>query len=156
MKLSRTECGVGKFVEAVVPGVFDPFTVDDRRVEGIDRKHRETDFARQLFARRAFLVVSGAGGEGLALIFLEVGVAAEVRFFFEKEEIALAKEVGGAEATGAAADDDNVVVLRNWGPREGVTVADLMADVEIVAFDLSFGIVGRCEQREINRATRCY
>ena len=42
--------GVGKFVEAIVPGVLDPFTVDDRRVEGIDRKHRETDFARQLFA----------------------------------------------------------------------------------------------------------
>jgi hypothetical protein len=91
----------------------------------------------------------------LSLIFLKVGITAKVRFFFEEEEIVLAKEVGCAEATGATADDDHIIVLRNRRPREGVAVADLVADFESVACDLSLGVIGSCEKRKIDRAAGC-
>ena len=128
--------------EAGAPSVWDVGAVVDGGIGHVDEGHVDADFLSELIAETAAKVVGGAGGEKLAVIFLFVGVTAEVIFFFEQQPIFLAQEIGGGEARHAAADDDNFSSAGGVGLGEGVAVANLVAYGEVFAFDERGGIVG--------------
>ena len=79
--------GIGEFVDTFDPGVGDEGFVDDGGIGIVDGQKFESDFARELIAFVVAKSVGGAGGERLAFEFFLIGVAAEVIFFFEEEEI---------------------------------------------------------------------
>ena len=137
--------GIGKLVDSGFPGVRDEGFVDDGGVGVVDRKELQSDFGGELIAFVIFVGVRGAGGEGLALVFFLISVAAEVVFLFEKQKIFAAQEIGGGEAGDAAADDDDVGFARGVGAIERVAVANLVADFEVFAVnDRSRAPAGGC------------
>src|SRR5450432_2508521 len=82
-----------------------------------------------------------AGGESRAVVFLLIGVASEVIFFFEQQPISTfaAEEICGGKTRDAAADDNYVGFFGGVGARELMAVADLVADFEVFAFDARGG-----------------
>ncbi len=134
---ARADCfGIGKFVDAFDPGVWDESFVDDGGIGIVYRQKLETNLARELVALVVAEGVGGTGGERLAVEFFLIGVAAEVIFFFEKQEIFAAEEIGGGEAGGACADDYDFDFAADGGEVERVAVADFVADFEMFAVDL--------------------
>jgi hypothetical protein len=69
----------------------------------------------------------------LPLVFFLIGVAAEVVFFFEEQEILAAQEIRSGKACDASADDDDVGFARGVGTIECMAVANLVADFEMFA-----------------------
>ena len=67
----------------------------------------------------------------MPLVFFLLGVAAEVVFFFEEQEILAAQEIRSGKACDASADDDDVGFARSVGTIECMAVADLVADFEV-------------------------
>ena len=93
----------------------------------------------------AFVVaesVGGAGGERLAVEFFLIGVAAEVIFFFEKQEIFAAEEIRGGKSCGACADDHDFHFAAGGREIERVAVANFVANLEMLAVDLGSGARG--------------
>ena len=132
----------GKLIEAGAPGVGDPFAVDDGGIGGIHGKLLEADFFGEIGAIGANEVVGRACGKALALEFLFVSVAAPVGFFFEQEEIRVAEKIGAAQSGDAAADDDDVVALAYRRRDEFLSIANFVANVEMVSVELRRGGVG--------------
>ena len=128
--------------EAGAPGVWDVGAIVDGGIGHVDEGHVDADFLGELIAETPAKVIGGGGGEKLALVFLFVGVAAEVIFFFEKQPIFFAQEICGGKASHAAADDHDFGCAGGVGLGEGVAVANLVAHGEVFAFDERGGLVG--------------
>src|ERR1700735_1137410 len=99
-------------------------------------------------------VKSRTGTKRLTLIIAQGRVAAPVRLFFEQEKIVLAQKISGAQTADATADDHTVVALRNGRLGERVSVANLMADLVMIAIEFGDrGIFGG-EERKIHGTSR--
>ena len=124
-------------IEAGAPGIGDEGFVDDGGVGIVDGQKFEAHFSGELIAVVAFEGEGRAGSERCAVVFLLVGVTAEVIFFFEQEPVfALPPRKYAAESPGdTAADNNDVGFFGGVGARELVAVAHLMADFEMFAFD---------------------
>src|SRR5262249_19084267 len=145
--------GIRKIIKAGAPRVLDPLAVDYSRIGAIHRKQSEAEFAGKLLAARPFFVVSRARGKSLAFVFLKIRVASKVWFLFQKQKIVLAKEISCGEAACSTADDDDVVTLGNGRMRKDAAIADLVANLKVIAVHLRLRFRGRGEQRKVNWAS---
>jgi hypothetical protein len=61
-----------------------------------------------------------------------------VWFLFEQQEIMTPQKICGTKSARSAADDNDVVFLRNRRPSKALAVANLMAYFEVVTIDPRF------------------
>ena len=122
--------------------------INDGGIGIIDRQELEAELGGELLALGALEIEGGAGGIGLASELFEICIAAEMRIFFDKKEIVLVEEVSCGKAAKPSADDDDVEPSGNGGTRELKAVANLVADIEVLAIDECARLVLRSEKRE--------
>src|SRR5450631_1358749 len=138
---------VGKLIEAAAPKIRNPFPSDNGWIRTIDWQKGEADFLRKLLAGGAFLVERGTCGESLALIFLAVGIAAPMRFLFEKQEIAVAHEIGRTQSAHAATHDYDFVSLGDGPFGKLFSIANLVANLKMIAVHVGLRCTILREQR---------
>jgi hypothetical protein len=94
----------------------------------------------------------------LSCVFLLIGVASEMIFFFEKEKIFTAQEISSGEAGDTSSNDDDVGLSRGVGTIESMAIPDLVADFEVFAVNERRSTARRwtrlCDKRGVDGAAR--
>ena len=101
----------------------------------------------------AGVVKSGPGAKGLTFIILKGGVTAPVCLFFEQQKIVRLQKVRCAQSTYAPSNNYNLVARRNGRLGERVAVANLMANLVMIAVQLRHREILRGKERQIRRAS---
>jgi len=111
-----------------------------------------------LIAFVIYVGVRGTRGERLSRVFLLIGVASEMIFFFEKEKIFTAQEVSRGEAGDTSSNDDDVGLSRGVRAIERMAIPDPVADFVVFAVNERRSTARRwmrsCDKRGVDGAAR--
>src|SRR5262249_39715660 len=119
---------IRQLVESVAPCIGNKLSVENGAVPIVHGEGLESDFFCESERGLVFGAERGASGVTRSLVIHDVGVAAEVRLFFEQKKIALLQKVCRGESADAAAHDHYVMLCARWGFSECFPIAHLMAD----------------------------